>query len=167
MWTYFSDFPTYFYTYPTIRYIFNIILQFVSQYGSVQYIQYDIASGLEEDINLTVRIDHPKGVGIVVVNTHCSSVTNVLDSDQYILPSFVLVELNTWYDGDWFQFGLLFSPIRFDCLSGFRRTIGSNMYCSSSRQLIVDINTYFAGLEDSVSTRLVLALCVATRADVL
>ena len=54
-------------------------------------------------------------MGIVLANTYCtSSVTNVLHSDQYILPSFVLVELNTRYDGDWFQFGLLFSPKSFD-----------------------------------------------------
>ena len=50
--------PT-FYSYPTIRYVLNGILK------SVEYALFNMSS-LEDDINLTVRVDHPKGVGIVL-----------------------------------------------------------------------------------------------------
>jgi len=39
------------------------MLLFVSRHGSVQYAQYDITSGQEVDIDLTVSVDHPKRRG--------------------------------------------------------------------------------------------------------
>lgn len=44
--------------------------------------QYDIASGLEDNIGLTVRVDHPKSVGIVLAKTCRNLATNVLHSDR-------------------------------------------------------------------------------------
>ena len=58
-----------------IHYVFNIILDFVWQYGPLHYTQYDVASVLEDDIDLTVRVDHPKGVGIVANAYNCNSAT--------------------------------------------------------------------------------------------
>lgn len=51
---------------------------------------------LEEYIDLTIRVEHPNGVAIVLANTYYNSaVVNVLHSDQSIMFSFGLVGPNT------------------------------------------------------------------------